>query len=183
MRLIPGWKMLNGKQDIGWAEAVGFELLTYMLVMLLNDNGHVIIHEDNTGVVEGWWKCKHRNNKVNRVFRRINEFIHNLTYTLDIVMAYVPSTSNPADKPSRGVYRPKNLLLPPISIPEDLKPFIIDATELLSTTKICLLHNRSYSAPAAKLMNSQFIRQQTSEQARVSREEEEGLISRALLEG
>jgi hypothetical protein len=122
--------------------------------MLLNDNGHVIVHRDNTGVVEGWWKHKHRNNEVNKVFRRINEFIHNLTYTFDVVTAYIPSASNPADKPSRGVYGPKSLLLPPISIPKDLKPFIINATEPLSTTKICLLHNRSYSTPAAKLINS-----------------------------
>jgi hypothetical protein len=134
-------------------------------------------------VVEGWWKRKHRNNEVNRVFRRINEFIHNLTYTFDVVTAYVPSASNPADKPSRGVHGPKSLLLPPISIPEDLKPFIIDATEPLSTTEIRLLHNGSYSAPAAKLINSQFIRQQASERARANREEEEGFISRALLEG
>jgi hypothetical protein len=182
-RLIPGWKTLNGKRDIGWAEAVGFELLTYTLATLLNDNGHVIVHGDNTGVVEGWWKRKHRNNEVNRVFRRINEFIHNLTYTFDVVTAYVPSASNPADKPSRGVHGPKSLLLPPIGIPEDLKPFIIDATEPLSTTEIRLLHNGSYSAPAAKLINSQFIRQQASERARANREEEEGFISRALLEG
>jgi hypothetical protein len=104
--------------------------------LLLNTDGHVIVQGDNTGVVEGWWKCRHRNIEVNGVFHRINKFIHNLPYTFDIVTSYIASASNPADGHSRGIYRPTSLLLPPTSIPSELKPFIIDATEPLSTTEI-----------------------------------------------
>ena len=31
--LIPGWKILNSSKDIGWAEAIGFELLPRALIM------------------------------------------------------------------------------------------------------------------------------------------------------
>jgi hypothetical protein len=51
-RLIPGWKMCNGKRDIGWVEAVTFELLVYTLASLPNVGSHVLIHGDNTGIVK-----------------------------------------------------------------------------------------------------------------------------------
>lgn len=135
-RLISGWKTRDGKRDIGWAEAVRFELLTYTLTSLLNTDGHVVVHGDNTGVIEGWWKRRHRNIEVNGVFHRINKFIHNLPYTFDVVTLYIASASNPANKPSRGIYGPRSLLLPPTSIPTELEPFIIDAMKPLSTSEI-----------------------------------------------
>lgn len=56
----------------------------YTLASLLNTNGYVIIHGDNTSIVKGWWKHRYRNIKVNGVFCRINEFIQNLPYNFDI---------------------------------------------------------------------------------------------------
>jgi hypothetical protein len=47
-RLIPGWKTHDGKRDIRWAEAVGFELLICTIASLLNTDGHVIVQGDNT---------------------------------------------------------------------------------------------------------------------------------------
>lgn len=50
--LHPGWKE-NGR-DIGWAEALGFELLVQTLARLGAFPGHVRVYGDNCGVVEGW---------------------------------------------------------------------------------------------------------------------------------
>lgn len=41
---------------IGWAEAVGFELLTHTLITLYGPDSNLKCFSDNTGVVEGWWK-------------------------------------------------------------------------------------------------------------------------------
>jgi hypothetical protein len=41
---------------------------------------------------------------------------------------YVPSQHNPADAPSRGILGPPNRLLPAVSLPIPLLPFIRDAT-------------------------------------------------------
>lgn len=179
-RLIPGWKTHNGQRDIGWAEAVAFELLIYTLTSLPGIGRHIVVHGDNTGVVEGWWKRRHRNREVNEVFRRINEFIHNLPYPFDVVTTYVPSASNPADEPSRGIYGPTSFLLPPISLPTELSTFLIDATEPFSAAELRLLRDGHYSAPAAKVINRELLRQQAAERARVSRYEEESFISSAL---
>jgi hypothetical protein len=95
-------------------------------------------------------------------------------------MMYVPSSSNPADNPSRGIYGSTSFLLPPINLPAELRTFLIDATKPLSTTEICLLCDGSYSTPATKLINRELLRQQALEQARASRTEEDDIISRTL---
>jgi hypothetical protein len=41
----------------------------------------------------------------------------------------VPSQHNPADAPSRGILGPPNRLLPPVSLPSALRPFVRDAAE------------------------------------------------------
>jgi len=121
-RLVPGWKQ-DGR-DIGWAEAVGLELLASALLHSSNPNEHFRIFGDNRGVVEGWWKGRSKNKATNAVFRRI----HNISaaYGCTILTSYVPSKENPADGPSRGVYPPKSSLLPAIPIPYDLQPFIVN---------------------------------------------------------
>lgn len=181
-RLVPGWKTKDGKRDIGWAEAVAFELLIYTITLIPGIGKHVLVHGDNMGVIEGWWNRRHRNRAVNGVFRRINQFIHDLPYTLDIVTTYVASAHNPADNPSRGIFSSTELLLPAIRLPAELDDFLVDATEALSTTELRLLREGHYSAPAAKFINRELIRQQAEERARASRAEEEHLISRALRE-
>lgn len=181
-RLIPGWKTHNGKRDIGWAEAVAFELLVYTVATIPNISSRVLIQGDNTGVVEGWWRWRHRNHEVNGVFRRISEFTHSLPGPFEVVTSYVASASNPADKPSRGIYGPRSLLLPPVKLPAELEGFLIDATEPLSPTELRLLRNGSYSAPAAKLINRELLKQQAIVRAGADRKEEEDFISKALSE-
>ena len=100
-RLIPGWKTCNGKRDIGWAEAIGFELLIYSLTSLFSARANILIHGDNTGVVKGWWKSHcHRNRAVNLVFRCIHDFLANLPFHLKVNTTYVASAANPANGPS-----------------------------------------------------------------------------------
>ena len=50
-RLLPGWK--SDGCDIGWAEAIGFELLTLFVLSSSSDSTHFKVYGDNKGVVEG----------------------------------------------------------------------------------------------------------------------------------
>jgi len=120
-RLIPGWKA--GGRDIGWAEAVGMELLIRTILRLDTFQG-IRIFGDNTGVVEGWWTGRSRNAETNRIFRRIHELL-DASDTI-LTTKYVDTNENPADGPSRGIYPPRELLLPPIDLPDEIKPFVID---------------------------------------------------------
>lgn len=121
-RLLPGWK--SDGRDIGWAEAIGFELLAKTLLAESEPSVHFKVYGDNRGVVEGWWKGRSKNRPTNVVFRRI----HNLTAArkCSIHTHYVPSKDNPADSPSRGIYPPRHLLLPTITIPDEVSCFLAD---------------------------------------------------------
>ena len=61
-RLLPNWK--SGGRDIGWAEALGMELLTQAI---LENTPHPCIQVfcDNTGVIEGWWSGHSHNPETN----------------------------------------------------------------------------------------------------------------------
>ena len=120
-RLLPGWK--EDGRDIGWAEAVGMELLVRSIVQHNAPPG-IKIFGDNNGVVEGWWTGRSRNSETNRVFRRI----HKLLEECDAILTtrYVNTAQNPADGPSRGIYPPEHLLLRPIELPAEIRHFIIN---------------------------------------------------------
>jgi hypothetical protein len=121
--LVRNWH-LEG-HDIGWAEAVAFELLARTLITLYSPDHHFRCHSDNTGVVEGWWKGASKNAQTNGIFQRM----HNISETTGAHFhtQYVPSQHNPADAPSRGILGPPNCLLPTVSLPIPLLPFIQDA--------------------------------------------------------
>ena len=128
--LDPEWKSMRGSQrDIGWAEAVGFELLVCTLDLLPQTHSHTVIYSDNTGVVEGWWNRRHRNIETNHVFCRVHQFLLEANRIRDVRTRYVPSTANPADDPSHGVYGSRALLLPRVPIPPQLLPFITDVED------------------------------------------------------
>jgi hypothetical protein len=157
-RLVPGWQTADsGKQDITWAEAIGFNLLVHTLATLPNVGENIIVYGDNTSVVEGWWKGSHRNRAVNEFFKQIHVFTHSLSRPLEIRTEYVTSKSNPADKPSRGIYGEKHLLLPPTHIPDEIRHLVIDAMNPLTPTELCLFHNGQYTAPAAKIINRTLV--------------------------
>jgi hypothetical protein len=120
-RLLPNWK--TGGRDIGWAEAIGMELLVRAILNSTSLPG-IQIFGDNTGVVEGWWTGRSRNAETNGVFRRI----HALLEKNDTILKtkYVNTNHNPADGPSRGIFPSRHLLLPPFDIPDEIKPFIVD---------------------------------------------------------
>ncbi|PPR06680.1 hypothetical protein CVT24_012975 [Panaeolus cyanescens] len=132
-RLLPGWK--THQRDIGWAEAVGFLLLIQAIVDLGSEawaRGDCIrVFGDNRGVVEGWWKGRSRNWPTNLIFRKIHEI--SKSNGLQFCTSYIRSGENPADEPSRGIYGDPQLLLPKISIPSDLTPFVADFDQPIST--------------------------------------------------
>ena len=119
-RLAPGWKSQG--RGILWAEAVGFELLTIHLLNISSEGDHLQVHGDNRGVVEGWWKKSSPNGPTNKIFRRILE--HSEKNNRTIHTRYVPSASNPADGPSRGILPPSELRLDELDIPSELRPFL-----------------------------------------------------------
>ena len=121
-RLLPGWKA-DGR-DIGWAEAVGFELLVRSILSSSSGSVNLKVYGDNKGVVEGWWKGRSRNKQANLVFRRIHALMG--ARQSSVHTRYAPSKENPADDPSQGVYPPRSLLLPRLPIPPELDDFIVD---------------------------------------------------------
>jgi hypothetical protein len=132
-RLLLGWKNTQGaNRDIGWAEAVGFEMLVCTISISHPGLPRVIAHGDNTGVVEGWWTGRHHNPETNTIFRHLNSFLAQTNHGGTVHTRYIPSAENPADGPSRGKYPPSHLLLPRIPIPPPLVPFIIDASDPLT---------------------------------------------------
>jgi hypothetical protein len=120
--LVLGWKWDN--HDICWAEAVGFEFLVQFLTAKGPSGAHFRAYGDNTDIVEGSWSGWNRNPQVNDVFKRIHATC--ATSTCTVHAQYVPSGSNPADKPSHGIYATMALLLPRIAIPPELIPFVCD---------------------------------------------------------
>lgn len=125
----------NGREqrDIGWAEAVGFELLIHAIAASKPLHNHIRVYGDNQGVVEGWRNGRSRNLAVNTVFRRIHQFTQ--AEGLHIYPSYVQSAHNPADGPSRGIFPPASLLIPIFKIPEALEGVIFDTHSKSISTK------------------------------------------------
>ena len=151
--LWAGWQSLHRPKDIGWAEAIAFELLVCTLDNILPSTNHVILHVDNTGVVEGWRVGRHRNCVVNTIFKHVHTFINAATRVRSIATHYIPSSDNTADEPSRGVYGSERLLLPAIPLPEHLRDFLTDATEPLSARELRELKEGRYLTNATRVFN------------------------------
>lgn len=141
-RLLPGWK--QDRRDIGWAEAVGFELLVRTLFSIADCPSHIKVYGDNKGVVEGWWKNRSRNPTVNAVFRRVHDVLEEKDGT--VYSRYVSTHSNPADDPSRGIYGANSLLLPPVKIPNALTPYLVDFDAPLSPVEKKARTEQSYKS-------------------------------------
>ena len=156
-RLVPGWQTLDGTRDIGWAEAVGFELLVRAIPRFGGTRSHFKVYSDNKGVIEGWKNFRSRNKPTNQVFRRILSFIEQFNHSFTIHTAYIPSRTNPADPPSRGLYPPVELLLPEIQLPADLNRFIVDSTHPYTPTEIQLFREGRYP-PALAFRIEQALR-------------------------
>ena len=118
--LAPEWK--GDDKDIGWAEAVGMELLIRIILRDAPPGTRFKIYGDNKGVVEGWWSGRSRNEQVNEIFKRIHLLLS--LHRCQVYTRYVPSASNPADGPSRGIFPSFDKLLPTINLPPELEPFV-----------------------------------------------------------
>jgi len=163
-RLVPRWQTLEGKRDIAWAEAVGFEFLLLALSSSINSPQHVTVYGDNTSIIESWRVGRHRNKLVNEVFKRIHTFLASQsTNVISVHAAFVPSERNPADGPSRGIYPPWELLLPPVTVPQHLQRFLIDCTAPLTPAELRALQEGRYSIPATKLIDRARREQEVNE--------------------
>ena len=174
--LCTGWQFLHGPKDIGWAEAVAFEFLICTLDTILSNDNHVILHGDNTGIVEGWHVGRHRNHAVNDIFKHIHTFLNSAFRICGIAMRYVPSRDNPADRPSRGLYGPEHFLLPAIPLPEHLREFLSDATDPLSTWELRDLREGKYSTSATRIFNKQCTQQEATERSRAEAQLKDELV-------
>ena len=121
-QLADGWKSQG--RDIQWAKAVGFELLALGVCSISKQGEHVLLHGDNRGGVEGWWKRCSTNKPTNQVFRRVLQLSEDRGRAFH--SRYVPSAQNPADGPSRGRYPSRSLLLDPIVVPDEIRSLLID---------------------------------------------------------
>ena len=119
--LKPGWD--TDQRDIGWAEAVGMELLIRTILREIPPGTCFKIYGDNRGVVEGWWTGRSRNSQTNEVFKRIHLLLN--LHGCYVYTRYVQGTTNPADGPSRGVFPSLDKLLPPIDLPPELEPLVL----------------------------------------------------------
>ena len=100
-QLFPGWQTLDGKRDIAWAEAVGFELLLRTHSSSINSSQHVTVYGDNTSVIKSWKVGRHWNKLVNNMFKCIHSFLVECFSNLTSAHAvFVPSKHNPVDSPS-----------------------------------------------------------------------------------
>jgi hypothetical protein len=116
-----GWK--SGGRNIGWAEFVAIELGLLRAIAQGHSNKHFIVHSDNQGVIQAIQGGKSRSPEQNLVLQRILHLL--ATHSIWISPSYIPSSSNLADEPSRGL---PVLNLPPcrtpLSIPPLLSPFL-----------------------------------------------------------
>jgi hypothetical protein len=124
--LISGWQSLDGSQDIGWAKVVGFKLfvrpgLEALGATLRSSTITKELSKDG-GILEA------KNKPTNSVFHKIHSFLTQFNHSVSIYSAYIPSKSNPADPPSRGLYPPAELLLSWFQPPANLYRFIVDSS-------------------------------------------------------
>jgi len=102
----------NGR-NIGWAEFVAIELGILLAVSHGFSNIHFLIRSDNQGVIHAIQGGRSRSPEQNIVLQRINYLLS--TNSIWISSLYVPSSSNLADRPSRG--------LPPLDLPRSSTTF------------------------------------------------------------
>ena len=111
-------------RDIGWAESVAVELAILWVVEQKRSDLEILIHGDNTNIIDAYKRGRSRNIARNASLRRITTSL--IPSNLTLTPIYVPSDSNLADPISRGVLGPPQLRLVYLSkLPQELVPFLI----------------------------------------------------------
>ena len=180
-RLIPGWQERGGKRDIAWAEAIGFEFLISSLTRIASIKPYLLVHGDNTSVIESWRVGRHRNNAVNDVFKRIHSLLADESSPiLSVITRFVPSGENPADNPSRGIYSDPSLLLPHFPIPSHLSELVIDFSDPLHPRELRAIADGNPPTATTKFLNRLHREQEARERALVLQREDDAAIEFAL---
>ena len=116
-----GWNS-EGK-EIGWGEMVAVELPIWTLVTAKFSNVHVIMRSDNQGVVGALKAGRSQGTQQNAILREIVRLIQE--HKLWVSMIWIPTSENPADGPSRGMFAGRKLLYAfPPKIPFHLEKFV-----------------------------------------------------------
>jgi hypothetical protein len=120
----------NGR-NISWAEFVAIEIGLIVAISNGHSNTHFTIRSDNQGVIHAIEGGKSRSPEQNIVLQHITCLLS--THNIWISSFYVPSSTNLADLPSRGLsiigFPHKSFNIP---LPSALKPFIISSPLLIS---------------------------------------------------
>lgn len=122
-RWLDGWKCEH--RDIGWGEAVAVELAVRHIEQKGLRDCDLLIHSDNMGVVGSFNKGRCRNYQINDCIRRVEVVLMSLN--IHLRLEYVSTHANVADPVSRGTLDPSKARLAPISLPEELSPFLVHA--------------------------------------------------------
>ena len=179
-QLRSNWSTFRGTKDIGWAEAIGFELLVRYLDADLNEPQHLVVYGDNTSVIESWCIGRHRNRAVNEIFKHLHSLLEASNNVRSVTPYYIPSADNPADGPSRGLYGPAHLLLPPLPLPEHLHEYLTDTTDPLSARELRELREGRYSSSATHTLERLRDQQEEAEQARAEVKLQDELLFHVL---
>ena len=103
-----GWESAGGiSRSIGWAESAAVEILIYYALRLpggVDENTHLEVFSDNSGVVGSWAKRSSRNPDHNEILGRIITSL--LAKGCFLTVTHVSTHDNPADLPSRGKHLP-----------------------------------------------------------------------------
>jgi hypothetical protein len=121
------WKFAKGwdsdGRNIGWAEIVAIEIGLLFAIHKGYSDTHFTIKSDNQGVIHAIKGGKSRSPSQNLVLQRITSLLSH--HKLWLSSSYVPSSSNLADPPSRGIPA-SGFLRAPLSfhLPSYLLPFL-----------------------------------------------------------
>jgi hypothetical protein len=120
------WK--SEGREIGWAEMVAVELAVRTLIAGNFTGCHIIIRSDNKGVVGALKAGRSRGTQQNTVLQEIVKLIQE--HKLWILMTWIATLKNPADRPSRGVFPVNSSLYAfPPKIPFRLRGFVHNAID------------------------------------------------------
>lgn len=100
---------LSGERNIGWAEMIAVEIAIGILITLLPNGSHVLVHSDNQGVIAAIKNQRSRGIPANESLQRQCRNLLNNNFW--ITAQYVTSSDNVADPLSRGRFPPLPLRL------------------------------------------------------------------------